>query len=88
MPAPLTRARPANRPDVLVFTTPPLADDLEIIGPVTAHLWIASDAPDTDFTAKLIDLHPPNQDYADGFAMNLTEGCCVCATATAGSDPL
>ena len=43
-------------------------------GPVTVQLWIASDAPDTDFTAKLIDVHPPSADYPDGFAMNLTEG--------------
>ena len=64
----------ANRTDVLVFTTPPLDDDLEIIGPVTARLWIASDAPDTDFTARLIDLYPPSADYPAGFAMNLTEG--------------
>jgi putative CocE/NonD family hydrolase len=64
----------ANRPDVLVFTTPPLAEDLEIVGPVAARLWIASDAPDTDFTARLIDLYPPSADYPAGFAMNLTEG--------------
>jgi uncharacterized protein len=64
----------ANRSDVLVFATPPLDDDLEIIGPVTARLWIASDAPDTDFTAKLIDQYPPSADYPNGFAMNLTEG--------------
>ncbi len=64
----------ATRPDVLVFATPPLDDDLEIVGPVTAQLWIASDAPDTDFTARLIDLYPPSADYPDGFAMNLTEG--------------
>ena len=41
---------------------------------MTVRLWIASDAPDTDFAAKLIDLHPPNDDYPQGFAMNLTEG--------------
>jgi uncharacterized protein len=59
---------------VLVFATPPLAGDLEVTGPVTVRLWIASDCPDTDFTAKLIDVYPPNQDYPEGFAMNLTEG--------------
>ncbi|MGE3280834.1 MAG: CocE/NonD family hydrolase, partial [Alphaproteobacteria bacterium] len=64
----------ADRPDVLVFTTPPLDDDLEIVGPVRARLWIASDAPDTDFTARLIDLYPPSADHPSGFAMNLTEG--------------
>ena len=64
----------AARPDVLVFTTPVLDRDLEIAGPVTLLLWIASDAPDTDVTAKLIDVYPPSADDPDGFAMNLTEG--------------
>jgi len=60
--------------DVLVFATPPLEDELEVTGPVTVRLWISSDAPDTDFTAKLIDVYPPSADYPHGFAMNLTEG--------------
>src|SRR5947208_9382743 len=64
----------ADRPDVLGFTTPPLDRDLEVTGPVMARLWVASDGPDTDFTAKLVDLHPPNEDYPEGFAINLTEG--------------
>jgi uncharacterized protein len=64
----------AERPDVLSFATPPLDRDIEVSGPVTARLWIASDCPDTDITAKLIDLYPPNEDYREGFAMNLTEG--------------
>jgi hypothetical protein len=64
----------AERPDVLVFTTRPLEQDLEIVGPVTVRLWIASDAPDTDFTAKLLDVYPPSADYPNSFAMNLTEG--------------
>ncbi len=64
----------AERPDVLVFATPPLDRDLEVTGPVTVRLWIASDCPDTDFTAKLVDVHPPSDDYPEGFAMNLTEG--------------
>ena len=63
-----------SRPDVLVFTSAPLAADLELTGPIEAHLFIASDCPDTDFTVKLIDLYPPNEDYPDGFAMNLTDG--------------
>jgi putative CocE/NonD family hydrolase len=63
-----------ERPDVLSFATPPLDREIEIAGPVTVHLWVASDAPDTDFTAKLVDVHPPSPDYPDGFAMNLTEG--------------
>jgi hypothetical protein len=64
----------ADRPDVLVFQSDPLEEDLEVTGPITAHLYIASDCPDTDFTVKLVDLYPPSTDYPDGFAMNLTDG--------------
>jgi predicted acyl esterase len=39
-----------------------------------AWLWISSDRPDTDFTIKLVDVYPPNEDYPDGFAMNVTDG--------------
>jgi uncharacterized protein len=63
-----------GRSDVLVFVAPPLDQDLEIAGSVMVRLWIASDAPDTDFTAKLIDVYPPSTDLPHGFAMNLTEG--------------
>ena len=68
----------ASRPDVLVFQTEPLEHDLEIAGPVEAHLWIASDAPDTDITAKLVDVHPPSPDWPHGFALNLCEGILRC----------
>jgi putative CocE/NonD family hydrolase len=61
----------SERRDVLVFRTPPLADDVEVTGTVTVKLWIRSSAPDTDFTAKLIDEIPPNADYPVGFDLNL-----------------
>jgi putative CocE/NonD family hydrolase len=64
----------ADRPDVLVFQTPPLTADVEVTGPISANLWISSDCPDTDFTIKLVDVYPPNADYPDGFAMNITDG--------------
>lgn len=64
----------ASRPDVLVFQTPLLADDLEVTGPITVRLWISSNCRDTDFTAKLIDACPPSIDYPQGYAMNLTDG--------------
>lgn len=70
--APFTRL--ADRPDVLVFQTEPLAEDVEITGPVEVRLWISSDAPDTDFTMKLVDVYPPNADYPQGFEMNITDG--------------
>ena len=62
-----------QRADVLVFQTPPLAHEIELTGPVVAKLFVSSSAPDTDFTVKLIDVYPPNNDYPDGFAMNLAD---------------
>jgi uncharacterized protein len=62
------------RPDVLVFETEPLAEDIEVTGAIEANLWISSDGPDTDFTIKLIDVYPPSEDYPEGFALNLTDG--------------
>ncbi|RMG49481.1 MAG: CocE/NonD family hydrolase [Acidobacteria bacterium] len=56
------------RPDVLVYTSPVLEEDLEITGPVKVILFAASSAPDTDFTAKLVDVHP------GGFAQNICDG--------------
>jgi len=56
------------RSDVLMYVTPPLASDLEVTGPVSLTLWAATDAPDTDFTGKLVDIYP------DGYSRNLTDG--------------
>lgn len=66
------------RPDVLVFQTPPLESDLAIAGPIAVHLAVSSSAADTDFTIKLLDVHPPAEDYPQGFAMNLTDGILRC----------
>jgi putative CocE/NonD family hydrolase len=61
--------RPAEwRPDVLCYTTPPLEADVEVTGPIKLVLWAASTAPDTDFTAKLVDVFP------SGYAMNVAQG--------------
>jgi len=61
----------SERRDVLVFRTAPLEADLEVTGTVQVHLWVDSTAPDTDFTAKLIDEIPPNPDYPLGFDLNI-----------------
>lgn len=61
------------RSDVLTFQTEELADDVEVTGPITIHLFAASSAVDTDFTAKLIDVHPPNADYPAGLAINISD---------------
>ncbi|MFL5657023.1 MAG: CocE/NonD family hydrolase [Ktedonobacteraceae bacterium] len=57
-----------SREDVLVYTTPVLEQDVEVTGPITMHLWATSSAPDTDFVARLVDVH------ANGYAQNLTDG--------------
>lgn len=56
------------RPDVLVFTSEPLSRDTEVTGPILVSLWAASNAPDTDFVARLCDVHP------DGRSINLSDG--------------
>jgi hypothetical protein len=64
----------SSRPDVLAFQTEPLTDPVQVVGPIEADLWVATDGPDTDFTVKLIDVHPPGADYPRGYAMILTDG--------------
>ncbi|HEX7124865.1 MAG TPA: CocE/NonD family hydrolase, partial [Thermodesulfobacteriota bacterium] len=63
----------AQRRDVLVFRTPPLAEAVEVTGPLTVTLWISSSAVDTDFTAKLVDEYPANEDYPTGYALNIAD---------------
>ncbi len=62
------------RDDVISFATEPLPQDVEIVGPVVAHLWVSTAALDTDFTVKLVDVHPPSAAWPAGYAMNLTDG--------------
>jgi uncharacterized protein len=77
----------AARPDVLVFETEALAADVEVTGAIEANLWISSDAVDTDFTIKLIDVYPPGEDYPQGYALNLTDGILRCRYRQSWSDP-
>lgn len=65
---PVDRREIQQRPDVLVYTSDPLAAPLEVTGPITAVLYIASSAKDTDFTAAISDVQP------DGTARALTDG--------------
>jgi putative CocE/NonD family hydrolase len=56
-----------ERPDILVYTTEPLKEGIEVSGPIEVTLYVSSDVKDTDFTVKLIDVYP------DGRAYNLDE---------------
>ena len=51
-----------------MYTSDPLPEDLEVTGPVVVKLYARTSARDTDFTAKLVDVHP------DGYAVNLCDG--------------
>ena len=67
-PGPKDQRSVEGRDDVLVYSTPPLAQDLEVTGAVSVELYAQSSALDTDFTAKLVDVWP------NGFAQNLIDG--------------
>jgi hypothetical protein len=56
-----------TRDDVLVYTSETLTEDVAVIGPVKVVLFASTSARDTDFTAKLVDVHP------DGFAANVLD---------------
>jgi putative CocE/NonD family hydrolase len=65
---PLDQRAVEGRPDVLVYTSAPMARDVEVTGPVQAVLWVSTSARDTDFTVKLVDV------AEDGAARILTDG--------------
>jgi putative CocE/NonD family hydrolase len=58
VPGPFDQREVESRPDVLVYVGEPLKRALEVTGHVSVELWAASDAPEADFTAKLVDVRP------------------------------
>ncbi len=68
LPGPKDQTSIEKRHDILIYSTELLAQNLDVTGPVTVELFVKSSAVDTDFTAKLVDVHP------DGYAQNITEG--------------
>lgn len=67
-PGPLDQSRVESRPDVLVYTSAPLSEEIEVTGPVRVVLYVATSANDTDYTAKLVDVEP------DGRPLLVTDG--------------
>jgi putative CocE/NonD family hydrolase len=67
-PGPTDQRPNESRPDVLVFSTPPLAEDTEVTGFISLELYASTSAVDTDFTALLVDVD------ANGYARFLTDG--------------
>ena len=70
---PGTPALLAARADVNVFQIEPLESDVEVTGSIMVNLWISSDVVDTDFTAKLLDIYPPSDEYPEGFHLPLED---------------
>jgi putative CocE/NonD family hydrolase len=68
VPGPFDQARVERRPDVLVYTSEPLDAPLEVVGDIELCLCISSNAPDTDFVAKLCDVDP------SGRSLNIADG--------------
>ncbi|HTY82100.1 MAG TPA: CocE/NonD family hydrolase [Dehalococcoidales bacterium] len=68
VPGPLDQGHNERREGVLCYTTPELKEDLQVTGPLSLHLFAATSARDTDFTAKLVDVCP------DGRSYNVAEG--------------
>lgn len=68
LPGPQDHSWLERREDVLCYSTPPLEHPLALIGPVRLRLWASTDGPDTDWTAKLLDVFP------DGRAAMLRTG--------------
>ena len=65
---PVNQAKAEARQDVLVYTTPALTEPVEVTGPIKVKLYASTSAKDTDWTAKLVDVHP------DGYAQNIQDG--------------
>jgi putative CocE/NonD family hydrolase len=63
----LDQRKMEERPDILVYSSEPLKQALEVSGPIDVTLYVSSDAKDTDVTVKLLDIYP------DGRAYNLDE---------------
>ena len=66
----------SEREDVNVFQTEPMKTGIEVTGPILVNLWVSSNAIDTDFTAKLIDVYPPSKNYPEGFHLPLHDSIC------------
>jgi hypothetical protein len=66
-PGALDQRSEEMRDDILVYSTGPLKDGIEVSGPIDVTLYVSSDAKDTDFTVRLIDVLP------DGTAYNIDE---------------
>jgi predicted acyl esterase len=63
----LDQRKMEERPDILVYTSAPFKEGIEVSGPITATLYVSSDVKDTDVTVKVLDVYP------DGTAYNLDE---------------
>lgn len=78
---PCDQRHDALRDDILGYVSKPLEHDVEVTGYIKVKLWAATDAEDTDFTAKLIDVYP------DGKEINIQDGIIRASFRDSLSDP-
>jgi putative CocE/NonD family hydrolase len=81
-PGPADQRPNESRPDVLVYSLGPLAQDIEVTGFITAEIWASTSAADTDFTAMLVDVDP------SGYARYLADGIRRARHRAPGAMPL
>ena len=80
-PGPFDQRDIEARPDVLSYTSTPMQQPYTVLGAVSVTLFAASSAPDTDFVARLVDVHP------DGRAFNVVDGIIRASTRDTYPDP-
>jgi putative CocE/NonD family hydrolase len=80
-PGPFDQREIEARPDVLSYTSAPLEQPCTVLGAVSVTLYAASSAPDTDFVARLVDVHP------DGRAVNIADGILRASTRDTYPEP-
>jgi uncharacterized protein len=74
-PGPLDQGLIESRPDVLVYSTEPLTEDVEVTGRIRALLHVATDAPSTDWVVRLCDVHPAgtSRNIVDGIVRSVAQ---------------
>ena len=64
----------ARRPDVLVYATAELTEDVTVAGPIEATLWVSTTGTDADFVVKVVDVHPEDLPNPDPNPTGITRG--------------
>jgi putative CocE/NonD family hydrolase len=64
----------SRRPDVMVYETEPLKEDVTLVGPLVADLWVSTSGTDSDWIVKLVDVFPPDAPDHEGLPRGVPMG--------------